>query len=172
MKLKDENEKIAENENENTGFNNGADNEFADIFKKQAEADRAAGIESVKNIEYCKIASNRRKRPFALFYYYLCAFLILFIVFMAFNISQIAGERLVNETPRTNYEYSYESGDLKEKSAPVFYDRYRNPFAVLLFFAAEGFILFIILAAAAALFRFAYLRLSGAGKKPGVLFFF
>lgn len=174
MKLKDENENenIAGNENikENNGISDGAGEELAVIFKKQAAADLSAGIEGVKNIEYCKIASNRRQKSFVSFYYYLCAFLVVFIVFMAYNISRIADERLAGETPRGSYEFSYESDDLKEKSVPAFYYKYRDPLAVLFFFAVEGVVLFFILAAVAVFFRFAYLRFSGAGKKPGILF--
>ncbi len=173
MKLKDENgtENITKKENnKNSAINDGTDEEFAVIFKRQAAADLSAGIESVKNIEYFKIASNRRPVPFVSFYYYLCAFLVVFIVFMAYNISRIADERLADETPRASYEFSYESDDLKEKSVPAFYDRYRDPIAVLFFFAVEGVVLFFILASAAVIFRFAYMRCSGAGKKPGVLF--
>lgn len=172
MKLKDENgtENITGKENnKNSVINDGADEEFAVIFKRQAAADLSAGIEGVKNIEYCKIASSRRPVPFVSFYYYLCAFLLVFIVFMAYNISRIADERLADETPRASYEFSYESDDLKEKSVPAFYDKYRDPLAVLFFFAVEGVVLFFILAVVAVFFRFAYIRFSSAGKKPGVL---
>lgn len=146
---------------------NGHDEELVSIFRKQAASDSGAGIDNIKNIEYARITGAAKRSPNA-FYYYLCAFLLLFIVFMAYNISIVANEKAGLSPSREYYHNAYDAEPFGE-TRPAVYDDYRDPAAMLMFFAAEGAVLFILMALFAVLVRFAYLKFSGAHKKISVL---
>lgn len=146
---------------------NGHDEDIAAAFQKQAAADSGAGIDNIKNIEYSRI-TGAGKRASNAFYYYLCAFLLLFIVFMAYNISIVANEKAGMSPSEAYYHNAYDAEPFGE-TRPAVYDDYRDPAAMLIFFAAEGAVLFILLAIFAVLVRFAYLKFSGAHKKISVL---
>jgi hypothetical protein len=146
---------------------NGHDENLAAAFQKQVLADSGAGIDNIKNIEYARITGAGKRSPNA-FYYYLCAFLLLFIVFMAYNISIVANEKAGMSPSQAYYHNAYEAEPFGE-TRPAVYDDYRDPAAMLMFFAAEGAVLFILMALFAVLVRFAYLKFSGAHKKISVL---
>lgn len=146
---------------------NGHDEQLASIFRKQAAADSGAGIDNIKDIEYSKITGAGTRASNA-FYYYLCAFLLLFIVFMAYNISIVANEKAGISPSRAYYHSAYDA-EPSEENRPAVYDDYRDPAAMLLFFAAEGAVLFFLMALFAVLARIAYLKFSGAHKKISVI---
>ncbi len=182
MTLKDDRDKrIFESENASAGGGtnkkdpaavsgknaNGHDEELAAAFHKQAAADSGAGIDNIKNIEYSKITGAGTRASNA-FYYYLCAFLLLFIVFMAYNISIVANEKAGMSPSRAYYNNAYDA-EPSDENRPAVYDDYRDSAAMLLFFAAEGAVLFFLMALFAILARIAYLKFGGAHKKISVL---
>lgn len=143
---------------------------LAAVLEEQAAADSLVRMEYIKKNEYLRIVERRKRRAYS-FNLFLCAFLVLFIIFMAFNISRLAGERASRpDRPGSYRQSSGAAEDFYESELPAPRGGYADPLYLLAFFAAEGAALFVIFAALAFVFRFAYSKLGGARRKTGALF--
>ncbi len=155
--------------------------DLENVFNAQRAADDEISVKKIKKIEYSRIIGAGKLKAGLSFYYYLCAFLLLFILFMAYNISIVAGKRTGGDNFKGYGSYDaaggYENGgNACNRYNNVFNDNYRfenemnngrllisnkfdNPYSIVLFFALEGAALFITLMLITAAFKFFYYKI-------------
>ncbi len=128
------------------GVNNGEDkfeSEIGRLFASQAAADEKAEISGIRNMEYARITSAHGSRSVS-FYYFLSAFLVLFIIFMAYNISLVANEKLSSGSPGGYFNAFYEPEGSAGDNLAAGGGRL-DPLSALVFFALEGAVIFVLI---------------------------
>ncbi|HPG58908.1 MAG TPA: hypothetical protein PKW98_13905, partial [Candidatus Wallbacteria bacterium] len=143
------------------------ESEIGKLFAAQAEADKKAEISSIRNIEYSRITGAQGSRGVS-FYYFLSAFLVLFIIFMAYNISQVANEKLSSGGPGGYFNAPYEpEGDAGDNYSAA--GKYLDPLSALAFFALEGAAIFVLIIILRFLLSCVFFKSGALNKKINIL---
>ncbi|HOT77303.1 MAG TPA: hypothetical protein PK467_16070 [Candidatus Wallbacteria bacterium] len=152
------------------GVNNGEDkfeSEIGRLFASQAAADEKAEISSIRNMEYARITGAHGSRGVS-FYYFLSAFLVLFIIFMAYNISQVANEKLSSGGPGGYFNAPYEPESPAGNNSAAGGGRI-DPLNALVFFALEGAVIFVLIIIIRFLLSLVFFKSDALNKKINIL---